>query len=96
MLVLLGALEIMLTNLRIAAARLGAVGVLVAIAVVSVDSRVGPVVVIFSTGHGLHALDVLLIVVGVPCAVALLRYAERLREDHEDEARSGRFWERWG
>lgn len=66
---------------RIAAARLGALILLAAAAVVPATTSVGPVLLILWSGSGLHALDVGLIAVGVPAAVALLRHAEVLRED---------------
>ncbi len=70
-------------------------------AVVALETRVGPLVVVLGPGLGLHALDVVLIVGGVSLAAVLLRYAERLDDELEDEARPGlpepwwRFWERW-
>ncbi len=68
-------------GVRMAAARLGALILLAAVAVVPAMTSVGPIMLIFWSGHGFHALDVGLIMVGVPAAVALLRYAELLGED---------------
>ncbi len=68
-------------SVRMGAARLGALILLAAVAVVPAMTSIGPIMLIFWSGHGFHALDVGLILVGVPAAVALLRYAELLRED---------------
>ncbi len=81
--------------LTVVGSYLAALGLVVAIPVVVLGTRVGPLVVVLGPGLGLHALDVVLIVGGVPLAVALLRSVERLREDLEDETGGGWFWERW-
>ncbi len=73
-----------------AAARLTALGLLVVTAVVAVTTKVGPVIVIFWPDHGLHALDTALIVVSLPSAIVLLRSAERVKRDGDDEARGRR------
>ena len=57
-------------------------------AVVALETKIGPVVVVFWPGRGLHALDVVLLVATIPLATVLLRYAERCRED---ETPRGRF-----
>ena len=72
------------------AARLGALTLVVGTSVVAVETKIGPVVVVFWTGRGLHALDVVLVVTTVPLATVLLRYAEPRREDGEDETPRGR------
>ena len=82
------------TDLRIGAARLGALGLLVAAAVVPTVTKVGPVVITLGPGIGLHALDVVLIAGGVPLAVVLLRYAEQLRVDGKEDVKFARVWSR--
>ncbi len=86
-------------ELRVLAARLGALTLVIVTAVVAVVAKIGPVMVVFGTGRGLHALDVVLILVGVPLAVVLLRYAERVERDDGEKAVPDpavpwwRFWE---
>ena len=57
--------------------RLGALGLLVAAAIVPMLSNVGPVVLVLGPGLGLHALDAGVIVIAIPLTVVLLRAAER-------------------
>ncbi len=68
---------------HMAAARLSALVLLAATAVVPATTSIGPVMLIVWPDRGLHALDVGLILVGLPAAVALLRYAESLSKDDE-------------
>ena len=60
-------------------ARLGVLGLIVGVTIVSAVTKIGRVVVTVGPGFGLHALDVLLVSVSVPLAVLLLRYAENHR-----------------
>lgn len=82
------------TSLQVVAARLGALGLVMAAAVVPVATKIGPVVLYVGAGHGLHALDVVLLGVGVPIAVLLLCYAEWLSLDGQDGRRAGHDRER--
>ena len=77
----LGVVNVSGQGVRVAAARLGALLLLVAAAIVPPMTSVGPIVIIVSSGHGLHALDVGVILVSLPLAVLLLRYADLIGED---------------
>ncbi len=99
---LLEAVEVRGRAFRVVAARLGALGLVIVTAVMAVETKIGPVVVIFWSDHGLHALDIVLVLIGLPLAVMLVRYAERVEQDGGDEKTlvpsvpRWRFWKRRG
>ncbi len=105
MMLVLGGLGMNRRSIHVGTARLGALALLTAVAVVPAVTKVGPVVLDAGTGIGLHALDAVVMVIAVPLAIALLRYAEMLGEDDPSGGRTrcsiswptgGRVtWSRW-
>ena len=56
----LGAVEVKGRALRVLAAQIGVLGLVIVPAVVAVEAKVGPVVVVFWMGRGVYALDAVL------------------------------------
>lgn len=75
---LLEAIEVRGRAFQVVAARLGALGSVIVPAVVAVETKIGAVVVIVWSDHGLYALDIVLVLVGLALAVMLVRYVERV------------------